>query len=156
MARILPRLLPSALAATLAILATAPAAAAGKLAEETVDVPREHRVPLAFAHEKATIFALESHNDPKPDDLEEARQKDPEDKTWVLLRFYYRNDGWTRQRVKVRALLLDENGGVLADAGRATKLAKQKTEGTFNVPMKVKTLDWGKAAKMKLLVTFLD
>ena len=156
MARILPRLLPSALAAILAILATAPAAAAGKLAEATVDVPREHRVPLEFAHEKGAIFALESHNDPKADDLEEARQKDPDDKTWVLLRFYYRNDGWTRQRVKVRALLLDADGGVLADTGRSTKLAKQKPEGTFNIPMKVKTLDWGKAAKMKLLVTFLD
>ena len=156
MARILPRLLPSALAAILAILATAPAAAAGKLAEETVDVPREHRVLLEFAHEKAAIFALESHNDPKADDLEEARQKDPDDKTWVLLRFYYRNEGWTRQRVKVRALLLDEDGGVLADVGRSTKLAKEKTEATFNVPMKVKTLDWGRAAKMKLLVTFLE
>ena len=45
---------------------------------------------------------------------------------------------------------------MLADVGRSTKLAKEKTEGTFNVPMKVKTLDWGKAAKMKLLVTFLE
>ena len=156
MVRIFPRLLPSALAAILAILVTAPAAAAGKLVEETVDVPREHRVPLAFVHEKATIFALESHNDPKSDDLEDARQKDPNDKTWVLLRFYYRNDGWTKLKVKVRALLLDEEGGVLADVGRSAKLAREKTEDTLNVPMKVKTLDWGKAAKMKVLVTFLD
>ncbi len=156
MGQLHPRIFPSALAALLALLAAGPAAAAGKLVEETVDVPREHRVPLAFAHEKATIFALESHNDPKADDLEEARQKDPDDKTWVLLRFYYRNEGWTRQKVKVRALLLDAEGGVLADVGRSTKLAKEKTEGTFNVPMKVKTLDWGTAAKMKLLVTFLE
>lgn len=156
MARTYRRLLPSALAAVLAILTAASASAAGRLAEETVDVPREHRVPLSLSFEKATIFGLESQNDPKPDDLEEARAKDPEDRTWVLLRFLYRNEGWTKQRVKIRALLLDEEGGVLADAGRSTKLGKQKTEETVNLPMKVKTLDWGRAAKMKVLVTFLE
>ncbi|MBK9089363.1 MAG: hypothetical protein IPL90_10085 [Holophagales bacterium] len=156
MARTRSRLAPTALVAALAFLAAAPAAAAGKLVEETVDVPRATRVPLSITFEKSTIFAVESQNDPKPEDVEEARTKDPNDKTWVLLRFAYRNDGWTRQKVKIRALLLDEAGGVLADVGRSTKLGKQKTEDTVTVPMKVGTVDWGRAARMKLLVTFLD
>jgi hypothetical protein len=156
MVRTLFRLAPTALAAALALLTVAPAAAAGKLVEETVDVPRATRVPLTLAFEKSSIIAVESQNDPKPEDIEEARTKDPKDKTWVLLRFYYRNDGWTGQKVKVRALLLDEAGGVLADVDRSTTLGKQKTEDTFSIPMKVKTLDWGRAAKMRLLVTFLD
>lgn len=156
MARILSRLVPTALAAALALFTAAPATAAGKLVEELVAVPRENRVPLTLAFEKSAIFAVESQNDPQPADLEEARAKDPDDKTWVLLRFYYRNDGWTKQKVKVRALLLDEAGGVLSDSARSTSLGKQETEDTFSVPMKVKTLDWGSAAKMKLLVTFLD
>ena len=156
MVRTLFRLVPTALAAALALLTVAPAAAAGKLVEETVDVPRATRVPLTLAFEKSSILAVESQNDPKPEDIEEARTKDPKDKTWILLRFTYRNDGWTGQKVKVRALLLDEAGGVLADSGRSTTLDKQKKEDTFSFPMKVKTLEWGTAAKMKLLVTFLD
>jgi hypothetical protein len=156
MARTLSRLAPTALAAALALLTALPAAAAGRLVEETVDVPRATRVPLTFAFEKSAIFAVESQNDPKPEDVEEARTKDPKDRTWILLRFTYRNDGWTGQKVKVRALLLDQTGGVLADAGRSTTLGKQEKEDTFSFPMKVKTLDWGSAAKMKLLVTFLD
>lgn len=156
MARILSRLAPAALATALALFTAAPATAAGKLVEELVAVPRENRVPLTLAFGKSAIFAVESQNDPQPADLEEARAKDPDDKTWVLLRFYYRNDGWTKQKVKLRALLLDESGGVLSDAGRSTTLGKQQKEDTFSVPMKVKTLDWGRAAKMKLLVTFLD
>ena len=156
MVRTLFRLVPTALAAALALLTVAPAAAAGKLVEETVDVPRATRVPLTLAFEKSSILAVESQNDPKPEDIEEARTKDPKDKTWVLLRFFYRNDGWTGQKVKVRALLLDEAGGVLADSGRSTTLGRQEKEETFSIPMKVKTLDWGRAAKMKLLVTFLD
>ncbi len=156
MSYFLRRLAPSALAAALALLAALPVSAAGKLVEETVDVPRATRVPLTLSFEKSTIFGLESQNDPKPADLEEAKAKDPKDKTWVLLRFFYRNEGWTRQKVKIRVLLLDEDGGVLADAGRSTKLAKQKNEDTITVPLKVVTLDWGRAAKVKLLVTFLE
>lgn len=152
----LRRLAPSALAAALALLAALPVSAAGKLVEETVDVPRAARVPLTLSFEKSTIFGLESQNDPKPADLEEAKAKDPKDKTWVLLRFFYRNEGWTKQKVKIRVLLLDEDGGVLADAGRSTKLAKQKNDDTITVPLKVVTLDWGRAAKVKLLVTFLE
>ncbi len=156
MARTLSRLAPTALVVALAILTAAPAAAAGKLVEESVAVPRENRIPLALSFEKSTIFAVESQNDPQPSDLEEAREKDPKDKTWVLLRFYYRNDGWTRQKVKLRALLLDEAGGILADVNRSTTLGKQEKEDIFSVPMKVKTLDWGRAAGLKVLVTFLD
>ena len=118
MARSFFRLAPTALVAALALLSALPAAAAGKLVEETVDVPRATRVPLTISFEKSAVFALESQNDPKPEDVEDARTKDPDDKTWVLLRFYYRNDGWTRQKVKVRALLLDDAGGVLADVDR--------------------------------------
>jgi len=156
MASTLSRLAPTALVAALAFLTAVPAAAAGKLVEETVDVPRATRVPLTFAFEKAAIFAVESQNDPKDADVEEAKAKDPKDTTWVLLRFLYRNDGWTKQKVKIRALLLDEAGGVLADAGRGATLDKQQKEDTVSFPMKVKTVDWGRATKLKLLVTFLD
>jgi hypothetical protein len=152
----LRRLAPSALAAALSLLTAASAAAAGRLVEQTVDVPRATRVELALSFEKATIFAFESQNDPKPADIEEARTTDPKDKTWVLLRFYYRNQGWTKQKVKLRAILLDEAGGVLADTGRSATLGKEKTEDTVTVPMKVKTTDWERATKVKVLATFLE
>ncbi|MBK9968436.1 MAG: hypothetical protein IPP07_27665 [Holophagales bacterium] len=58
--------------------------------------------------------------------------------------------------MKIRALLLDDSGGVLADSGRGATLGKQEKEDTVSFPMKVKTLDWGRAAKMKLLATFLE
>lgn len=156
MARTYRCLAPTALAAALAFLAAAPAAAQGKLAEQTAAVPRETRVPLDLAFEKARILGVESQNDPKAADIEEAKAKDPKDRTWVLLRFFYRNDGYTRQRVRIRAFLLDENGGVLAEGGRSATLAKQKPEGTVTFPIRVGTIDWGRADRLKVLVTFRD
>jgi hypothetical protein len=156
MVRTFRRLAPPALAAALAVFAAAPAAAQGKLAEQTAAVPRETRVPLDLSFEKSTIFGVESQNDPKPDDIEEARAKDPKDRTWVLLRFFYRNEGYTKQKARIRAFLLDENGGVLAEAGRSAKLAKETTEDTVTFPIRVGTLDWDRAARLKVLVTFSD
>lgn len=156
MVRTFRRLAPTALAAALALLAAAPADAQGKLAEQTAAVPRETRVPLDLSFEKATIFGVESQNDPKPADIEEARAKDPKDRTWVILRFFYRNEGYTKQKARIRAFLLDENGGVLAEAGRSAKLARQKTEETVSIPIRVGTIDWGRAARLKVLVTFSD
>lgn len=156
MARALRPLAPSLLLALLALGAAVPAAAAGKLVEETVDVPRDHRIPLAIAFEKTALFAVESNNEPKPDDVDEAKAKDPDDRTWVLLRFYARNDGYTRQKVNVQALLLDADGGVLARAeDRTTRVGKLKQEDTLTLPIRVKTLDWPRAAKLKVVATFL-
>jgi hypothetical protein len=154
MARTFHRLVPVLLLAALGAAPSAPAA--GKLVEASVDVPREHRIPLEIAFEKTTVFAVESNNEPKAEDVEEAKAKDPGDKTWVVLRFYLRNEGYTRQQVNLQALLLDAEGGVLARAkDRTTTVAKLKDEDTLTLPIRVKTLDWPRAAKLKVVATFL-
>ena len=156
MARIL-RSLALLLPALLALAIALPAAAAGKLVEASVDVPREHRVPLSIAFDKASVVAVESHNEPKDADVEEAKAKDPNDRTWVVLRFYLRNDGYTKQKLNIQALLLDAEGGILAQAkDRTTSVSRLTTEDTLTLPIRVKTLDWPRAAKLKVLVTFLE
>jgi hypothetical protein len=157
MARTLRTLAPSLLLALLALGAAAPAAAAGKLVEVSVDVPREHRIPLPIAFEKSSVFAVESHNEPKDGDVAEAKAKDPDDRTWVALRFYLRNDGYTKQKVNIEALLLDADDGILAQAReRTTSIGRLTQEDTLTLPMRVKTLDWPRAAKLKVQVTFLE
>ncbi len=157
MARTLRSLAPALLPALLALGAALPAAAAGKLVEASVDVPREHRIPLSIAFEKASVLAVESHNEPKDADVEEAKAKDPDDRTWVALRFYLRNDGYTKQKVNIQALLLDPEGGILAQAkDRTTSVSRLTNEDTLTLPIRVKTLDWPRAAKLKVLVTFLE
>ncbi len=147
----------SFLAALLALGTAASAQPAGKLVEVSIDVPREHRIPLSIAFEKTTVFAVESQNDPKAGDVDDARSKDPGDKTWVALRFYLRNDGYTKQKLNIQALLLDADGGILAQAkDRTTSVPRLTTEDTLTLPMRVKTLDWPRAAKLKVQVTFLE
>ena len=150
------RPLRTALLVGIAVLVAgaSPAFAAGKLVEKVVDVPRDDRVAVDITFEKATIVWLESQNDPKQKDVDEAKVVDPDDKTILLIRFIYRNDDYVSHRVKLRVFLLDADGGILSEGGRSATLDKMEAEDTITFPLKVKTLDWPKAARMKVMATF--
>jgi hypothetical protein len=151
------RSLPWSLAvAFLVLVAPRPLLAAGGYVEKDVAVPRETRIALDITHEKATIFEVESQNDPKGADVEEALKEDPKDKTFVLLRFHYRNEGYVSRKVKLRVVLLDGEGAVLSEGGRGGTLDANAKDDTISFPIKVKTLDWPKATKLKVTATFLD
>lgn len=147
--------LSAALLALSALVAPIAGAAGGHL-EQVVDVPRQNSIPLTLSFEKASLKLVESQNDPQPADVKEASEKDPKDLTFVLIRFRYSNDDYFKHRVKLRALLLDADGGVVAEGGRTGALDARTSDDTFSFPMKVKTVDWPKAAKMKILATFLN
>jgi len=148
-----------ALAASAAalLLSAAPllAQAKGAFLEKTIEVPRATRIPVDISFEKATLLTVESVNEPREIDLKDARESDPKDSTFVLLRFYYANADYVSHKVKLRAILMDETGGVLAEGGRTGTLDAQQTEDTITFPMKVRTLDWPNATRLKVTATFL-
>ncbi len=131
-------------------------AAKGQLIEKSVEVPRDTRVALDITYGKAALTWVESNNDPKDTDVEEAKRKDPGDHTFVILRFHYRNDDYVKHKVKLRAYLLDENDTILGEAGRSGGLDPGKADDTISFPMKVKTLDWPRATKLKVTAAFQD
>ena len=152
------------LRSTLAILATclavafvAPnaAAAGGPLLEKEIEVPRANRIPLDLTWEKCALVDVETQNDPGDKAIQAAKDRDPKDLTFLLVRFRYRNTDWVDHRVRLRAVLLDAGGNVLADAGRRGTMDKNQTDDTLSFPMKVKTVDWANAVKMKVTASFL-
>lgn len=149
------RLLPLTLLLALAAPGAEAQATRGQLIEKTVDVPRDTRVAVDIAYEKSALVSVESINDPKERDIRDAKANDPKDATFVLLRFHYKNDDYVSHRVKLRAVLFDANDTVLAEGGRSGTLDAQQTDDTLTFPMKVKTLDWPNAAKLKVIATFL-
>jgi len=155
-ARSLPfRALAIAAAALALASAPLPADTRGAFLEKTIDVPRATRIPVDLSFEKATLLTVESVNEPRESDIKDARESDPKDATFVLLRFYYANADYVSHKVKLRAILLDGAGGVLAEGGRTGTLDAQQTEDTITFPLKVKTLDWPNAARLKVIATFV-
>jgi hypothetical protein len=149
-----------ALRSTLVVLAAclaAPfaAAAGGPLLEKEVEVPRETRIPLDLKWEKCALVDVETQNDPGEKAVQAAKDHDPKDLTFLLVRFRYANTDWVDHRVRLRAVLLDASGNVLADAGRTGTMDKKQTDDTLSFPMKVKTVDWPNAVKLKVTASFL-
>ena len=149
------RLLPLAFLLALAASVARAQATRGQLVEKTVDVPRDTRVAVDIPYERSALVSVESINDPKERDIRDAKANDPKDATFVLLRFHYKNEDYVSHRVKLRAVLLDGNDTVLGEGGRSWTLDAQQTDDTLTFPMKVKTLDWPNAAKLKVIATFL-
>ena len=145
------------LAACLAVAFAAPSAAAagGPLLEKEIEVPRATRVPLDFKWEKCALIDVETQNDPSDQAVQAAKEHDPKDLTFLLVRFRYANTDWIDHRVRLRAVLLDASGNVVADAGRTGTMDKNQTDDTLSFPMKVRTVDWANAQKMKVTASFL-
>jgi hypothetical protein len=71
------------------------------------------------------------------------------------VRFRYKNSDWIDHRVRLRAVLLDASGNIVADAGRTGTMDKGQTSDTLSFPMKLRTVDWPNAVKMKVTASFL-
>lgn len=130
--------------------------AEGTFLEKEVAVPRTEKVPVEISFQKATLLWVESQNDPQERDVKDATDKDPGDKTWMLIRFHYKNDDYIKHRLQLRVILLGENGEAFGEAGRSGTLDAQQKDDTLSFPMRVKTVDWPRATKLKILATFLD
>jgi hypothetical protein len=137
------------------LAAPAALAAGGPLLEKEVDVPRTTRSPLDMTWEKCVLVDVETQNDPDEKVVKAAKERDPKDLTFLIVRFRYTNTDWVDHRVKLRAVLLDASGNVIADAGRTGTMDKGATNDTLSFPMKLKTVDWPNAAKMKVSASFL-
>jgi hypothetical protein len=154
----------NALRSTLAVLAVSFAvflaspiamAAGGPLLEKEIEVPRATRIPLDLTWEKCALVDVETQNEPSDKTVQAAKDHDPKDLTFLLVRFRYANTDWIDHRVRLRAVLLDASGNVVADAGRTGTMDKNQTDDTLSFPMKVKTVDWANAQKMKVTASFL-
>ena len=130
-------------------------AAGGPLLEKEIDVPRTTRIPLDLTWEKCVLVDVETQNDPNEKVVQAAKDHDPKDLTFLLVRFRYANSDWVDHRVRLRAVLLDASGNVVADAGRTGTMDKGQKDDTISFPMKIKTVDWPNAAKMKVTASFL-
>jgi len=142
-------------AVVLAAILALPALAAGPLLEKDVDVPRETRIAVGLVWEKCSLIDVETHNAPDAKVVEAAKANDPKDLTFLLVRFRYANTDWVDHRVRLRAVLLDESGNVVGDAGRTATMDKGQENDTISFPMKIKTVDWPSAKKLHVTASFL-
>jgi hypothetical protein len=129
--------------------ATALSAADGAF-EKTIAVPRDSDARLDWKHQGCSIRSLTLRNYPDDEDIEEARRKDPGDKSWLWWEFNVSNDSDRKCRTSILLEVLDKRGNVVKSSDRNDPVSPGESDDDIRVSTLMKTLDIAEAAKVRL------
>jgi hypothetical protein len=137
--------------AVLLVLAAAKAPAdSPRSFEATVPVPRNRDAKLNWVHADCAVNSLTLRNYPDEEEIEEARSKDPNDKSWLWWEFNVSNRGDRKCRVRLVVEVLDKKGAVIKSSDRSDTIDPGELDDDIRVSTLMKTLDVADAAKVHI------
>lgn len=137
-------------AAILLFAAALPLAAADRSFEKTIPIPRNRDADLGWTHEGCSVESLTLRNLPDEDEIEEAREKDPKDKSWLWWEFNVSNRGDEKCRIRLALEVLDSKGAVIKSSDRTDTVKPGELDDDIRVSTLMKTLDVAEAAKVRI------
>lgn len=137
-------------AATLLLAAALPLAAADRSFEKTIPIPRNRDADLDWTHEGCSVESLTLRNLPDEDEIEEAREKDPKDKSWLWWEFNVSNRSDEKCRIRLALEVLDSKGAVIKSSDRTDTVKPGELDDDIRVSTLMKTLDVAEAAKVRI------
>ena len=118
--------------------------------EKTIPVPRSSDSELEWKYRSCAVHSLTLRNYPDEEDVEEARRKDPGDKTWLWWEFNVSNSGDTDCRIFFLIQVLDDRGNVVKSSDRRGSVSPGELDDDIRVSMLMKTLDIAHAARVRV------
>jgi hypothetical protein len=124
--------------------------------EKTIPVPRTADARLGWTHQGCSVESLTLRNYPDEEDVQEARTKDPGDKTWLWWEFNVANRSDRKCQIKFWLELLDKKGHVVKSSDRSGSVDPGELDDDIRVSMLMKTLDIADAPKVRVRATMLS
>jgi hypothetical protein len=130
-------------------------AAAALLAEDgrfetTIPIPRSSSASLDWTNSKCSVRDLTLRNYPERDDIQDARDKDPNDKSWLWWEFRLDNRGPSDCKVRLWVEVLDKAGNVLKASDRSDTVDAGEIDDAIRVSTLIKTLDIVDAPRVRI------
>ena len=138
------------IAATLLLAAALPLAAADRSFERTIPIPRDRDADLDWTHEGCSVESLTLRNHPDEDEIEEARENDPKDKSWLWWEFNVSNRSDQKCRMRFLVEILDAKGAVIKSSNKSDTVKPGELDDDIRVSTLMKTLDVAEAAKVRI------
>jgi hypothetical protein len=135
------------------LLSVAAISAADGVFEKTIPVPRDSDARLDWKYRGCSVHSLTLRNYPDQEDIEEARRKDPGDKTWLWWEFNVSNSGDRKCSVALVLEVLDRRGNVAKSSDRSDSVSPGELDDDIRVSTLMKTLDIADAARVRLRAT---
>lgn len=108
-------------------------------------------IPLGIVELAATIDSVTVTGWPKPE-VVRAAEAAPNGTTSLALSFTYSNRGLKTWKCRYHVDILDESGTEIGTGERNARLGKGQSDDTNGVSVKMRTLDFPKAAKLRVRV----
>jgi hypothetical protein len=144
------RSLKASLTLLLLLAGAAPATAADGAFDKTIPVPRDSDARLDWTYQECSVRSLTLRNYPDREDVEEARQKDPGDKSWLWWEFNVANRSERKCRVALSIEVLDRRGKVVKSGDRSDSVSPGELDDDIRVSTLMKTLDIADAPKVRV------
>ena len=128
----------------------APAIAAGSSFEKTIPVPRTGEARLGWSAGGCSVKSVSLQNYPDREDIDKARQKDPNDHSWVWWNFHVENRGQTKCKIQLWVDVFDKSGKVVKSSDRSDTVDAGKFDDNIRVSTRMRTIDIADAPKAHL------
>lgn len=138
------------LAVAFFLASAAALSAADGVFEKTIPVPRDSDAELDWKYRDCSVHSLTLRNYPDDEDIEEARRKDPGDKSWLWWEFNVSNDSDRKCRISLLLEVLDKRGNVVKSSDRSDSVSPGELDDDIRVSTLMKTLDIAEATRVRL------
>jgi len=118
--------------------------------EKIVPVPRSGNLPLGWTHQGCSVKSVKLRNYPDRGDIEDARRKDPGDKSWLWWEFNVANRSSRECRISLSVEVFDRRGNVVKSSDRGGTVSRGETDDHIRVSTLMKTLDIADSPRVRL------
>ena len=134
----------------LLLAGAAVATAADGAFDRTIPVPRDSDARLGWTYQGCSVESLTLRNYPDREDIEEARRKDPGDKSWLWWEFNVANRAERKCRIALSIEILDKKGNIVKSSDRSDTVSPGELDDDIRVSTLMKTLDIADAPRVRL------
>ncbi len=124
-----------------ALLLAAAAAAGGRTFEKTIPLPRAAGARLGWTSNGCSVRSVSLRNPPSREDIDNARRKDPDDKTWLWWDFHVENRGSEKCRIQLWVDVYDRSRHVVKSGDRSDTVDPHKLDDNIRLSTRMRTLD---------------
>ena len=118
--------------------------------EKTIPFPRGTEADLDWSYQKCTVRSVQVRNYPDRDDIEKARTKEHDDKSWLWWEFHVDNRGSRDCNVKLWVEILDAKGEVVKASDRSGTVDAGKIDDSMRLSTRMRTIDIADSPKVRV------
>src|SRR5262245_20251736 len=109
--------------------------------EKSIAIPHGGDAKIGFTRGGCSVLSVTLRNFPSKEDIEKARAKDPDDKSWVWWDFHVENRGSVECKISLWVDIFDKSGKTLKSSDRTGRVDANKVDDNIRMSTRMRTLD---------------